>query len=148
MMKYYIEKSKGHDLLKKVLKEDYRIDNYELEYNECGKPFLKNSNLFFSLSHSNLYSALVVSDREVGIDIEKIIYVDSIFKRYFNDEEKDFVNKSINRDKAFTEIWTRKEAYLKRIGIGLNPNLKEVNGLDRSIVSYVHNDLIVSISKL
>lgn len=148
MMKYYIEKSKGHDLLKKVLKEDYRIDNYELEYNECGKPFLKNSNLFFSLSHSNLYSALVVSDREVGIDIEKIIYVDSIFKRYFNDEEKDFVNKSINRDKAFTEIWTRKEAYLKRIWIGLNPNLKEVNGLDRSIVSYVHNDLIVSISKL
>lgn len=148
MMKYYIEKSKGHDLLKKVLKEDYRIENYELEYNEYGKPFLKNSNLFFSLSHSNLYSALVICDREVGIDIEKIIYVDSIFKRYFNDEEKKFVNKSNNRDEAFTKIWTRKEACLKRIGIGLNTNLKEVNGLDTSIVSYVYNDLIVSISKL
>ena len=61
IMRYYLIKNLG-------------INNSEIEimYNEYGKPFLKNIDLYFSLSHSNKWVVCGWSNNEIGVDIEKI----------------------------------------------------------------------------
>ena len=70
-----------------------------------GKPYLKDS-------HSKNYIACVVSYYDVGIDIEEKTRVinDSVAKKYL-----DNVEGNENR----IEMWVRKEAYSKLLGLGL-----------------------------
>ncbi len=44
--------------------------DFDLYYDDEGKPHLKDDK-FISITHSFTYSAIIVSDQEVGIDIEK-----------------------------------------------------------------------------
>ena len=57
-------------LLDYALRE-YGLRERDMEYreNEHGKPFFKNNNIKFSLSHSGEYAVCAVSDDEFGIDI-------------------------------------------------------------------------------
>ena len=53
----------------------------EFTYNEYGRPFVKNSNINFSISHSyNMVSYIVVL---IGIDIENCMIIIWIFKNRF-----------------------------------------------------------------
>ena len=77
-------------LLNEILENNYFLDPKEIEYiyNESGKPYLKDKNLYFSLSHSNGIVALTVSKEEVGLDIELIKPVkDALAKRIMTTEE-------------------------------------------------------------
>ena len=60
MMKYYIEKIDGYELLSKVLQGEYHIKEYEIIKNEYGKPYLKDRNIYFNLSNSKNVSALAI----------------------------------------------------------------------------------------
>ena len=52
MYKLYIEKDTSSEyLLKKVLKKE-GIKDIEIIYNDYGKPYLKNKELYFNISHS------------------------------------------------------------------------------------------------
>lgn len=104
----------GRYLLKKIIKEIYGREGFELSYNENGKPELDFC--FFSISHSGNYAVCAVAETPVGIDIENT----GRFKRrekymFFTDNETRYVNE---RDSArrFCIIWTRKEAYIKALG--------------------------------
>ncbi len=44
--------------------------DHDLYYDDAGKPHLKDGK-FISITHSFTFSAIIISDREVGIDIEK-----------------------------------------------------------------------------
>ena len=80
----------SHLLLTEVLENAYFQDIKKIEfiYNEFGKPYLKDSNLYFSLSHSNGIVALTISKEEVGLDIELIKEVkDNLARRIMNDDE-------------------------------------------------------------
>ena len=44
--------------------------DYDLFYDENGKPHLKDG-MHISITHSFIYAAIIISDEEVGIDIEK-----------------------------------------------------------------------------
>ena len=99
------------------------------ESNNYGKPFIKNSNIKFNISHTKEILALAFSfDTELGIDVEKIreikLYQD-IVKRFFSENEiKEFFSLPENEyQNTFFTIWTRKEAFIKAIGMGLSAKL-------------------------
>lgn len=109
----------SHLLLNDILENNYFLDPNTIEYiySENGKPYLKNKNLYFSLSHSNGVVALTVSKEEVGLDIEFIKPIkDNLAKRIMNDEEYNIYNSLKQSDKIlyFYEVWTSKEAYVKK----------------------------------
>jgi 4'-phosphopantetheinyl transferase len=92
-----------------------------------GKPALvrpeQGASLSFSLSHTAGLAILAIADREVGVDVERVRDKD-VGERgplVLTDLERARLDEGINRDDpaAFLRLWTRKEAYLKGIGLGL-----------------------------
>ena len=90
------------------------------------KPYIIGYPSFhFNISHTKSAIAISVSNRAVGVDIERVGTCDlHIVKRFFTDNERNYILNSRDRDKAFYEVWTRKEAYVKWKGIGLTVPLK------------------------
>lgn len=124
MYKLYIEKNiSSKELLKKVL-DEYGIKD-EIVYNAYGKPYLKNNELYFNISNSHEYTVLVISSKEVGVDIEKITMKERVIDKVCNDNEK----KLIKTEEDFTLMWVKKESYVKYLGIGLAYGLKNVDTL-------------------
>lgn len=89
-----------------------------------GKPVADNC--FISVSHSHEKLAFCKSEKEVGVDIEKIKPHDflRLCERFFGEREKEYFYKNQKSDLAFYEIWTRKESYSKISGNGLKDIVK------------------------
>jgi 4'-phosphopantetheinyl transferase len=153
----------SHLLLTDVLENTYfqEIDKIEYIYNESGKPYIKDSSLYFSLSHSNGIIALTVSKEEIGLDIELIKDVkDTLSRRIMNDLEYN-TYQSLNKESKkiyFFEVWTSKEAYIKKLGtsITLNPSnisieedvlLKKINISSNEYMIALTNALSITIDE-
>ena len=81
MYRLYIkENANAKELLKESLKKDYNISDYEIIYNEYNKPYLKNEKIYFNISHSNGTIVLVISDKEIGVDVEYFVYKESVVR--------------------------------------------------------------------
>ena len=102
-----------------------RIGNTPLSENEHGKPYADGGQ-FFSVSHSGECVVIAVDDREIGIDVERLPDRDylQIAERFYHPNELAYVRRAEDSARAFTYVWTRKEAYLKQIGIGIATDLK------------------------
>ena len=100
-------------LLSFLLKEmNLAVSIENLSATNSGKPFLSDSNIFISLTHSKEYVGCAVSDKPVGIDIEQIKDVkDGVIERVCSKDEISYLAKS-GKDEFFT-LWTLKEAYIK-----------------------------------
>lgn len=117
-----------------------------------GKPYLLNYRDFqFNISHTKNALVVAVSDKSVGIDIEKIKAVDfKIAERFFVHEELSYIieNKDL-QNKRFFEVWTKKEAYIKCIGKGLSIPLNQFNVFDIELVKHYYTisflDYIISV---
>jgi 4'-phosphopantetheinyl transferase len=99
-------------------------EDVTVSYKENGKPYLKNSDIEFNVSHSRELSVYAISEAEIGVDIEKIRempYFDRIIRHFFTEKEADQVNgmEGLQRAEIFFEIWTQKEAIGKMLGLGL-----------------------------
>jgi phosphopantetheinyl transferase len=74
------------------LLQDKGYSDFDLEYDQFGKPHLKDGK-HISISHSHEFSTIIISDQKVGIDIElqreKIIKIADKFVDY----EFEFLNK-------------------------------------------------------
>lgn len=115
-------------VLEKYLDEDG--NKVKISRNQYGKPYLvEYSNIHFNISHTKGAIACVVSDRPVGVDIERIRKIDFRVVRYFfSQQEKDYVLADPeNTDFRFTEVWTKKEAYLKFVGKGISVPVEVFN---------------------
>lgn len=119
MYKLYISKKNTKELLKEVLEEN-NIDS-KIVYNKYGKPYLENNEIYFNLSNSKEYSVCAISDKEIGVDIQYICYKPRIVNSIYNESEK------TNNSLEFTKTWVLKEAYVKKIGMGLAYGLKNVD---------------------
>lgn len=119
----------GRVLLKKIIGEILNVEPHTIIFkkNKYGKLFLDNSMfkdkpIFFNLSHSNGLIVCVIGLDEVGVDVERICAVDfKIMKTIFRMEEIEYVLEAKNlleKESRFFYIWTRKEAFLKAIGMG------------------------------
>ena len=86
---------------------------------EYGKPYFTNTDLKFNISHSGKYIVCAVCDGEVGVDIEEITKTDlSLARNIFMPSEQKYIQSSKDKIKAFYEIWTAREAYMKYVGKG------------------------------
>ncbi len=127
-------------LLKYCIKQELNLKEFNLEYNEYGKPYLKDKkDFFFNISHSKEYIILVSDNKDLGIDIEYIKNRNlDIMERIFTIEEQEYILMQEDKIKAFYEIWTLKESYIKALGLGLYKDLKSfsVTPLIKSLGEY------------
>ena len=105
-------------VLKNMLKH-FDLKLPEIYLSDSGKPFFKDSKIFFNYSHSKNYIACAISLHEVGIDIEEtnISISDAIAKKYLDNEKDNFKR---------IEIWVKKESYSKLKGLGLQMGFQNV----------------------
>jgi 4'-phosphopantetheinyl transferase len=105
-----------------------------------GKPRLCGNELHFNVSHTNGLALYGFSRRgELGIDVEEVrpcpTHLD-MASRFFSPREAVAIcNLPAGRsEEAFFHVWTRKEAFLKALGLGLS------HGLERFEVSVPPDD--------
>ncbi len=87
-------------------------NDFDLFYTENGKPHLKNGKRI-SITHSFTFSALIISDTEVGIDVEKNREKIKIIQHKFINFEKGFIHEDDNYIEQLTVIWGAKESLYK-----------------------------------
>lgn len=94
-----------------------------------GKPRLAEvEDLHFNLSHSGDYVAAVFAECEAGIDIECVQTANlAVARRFFKENEYEHLETILLEDGegdrlnlAFSELWTRKESYIKAVGEGMH----------------------------
>jgi 4'-phosphopantetheinyl transferase len=96
---------------------------------EAGKPYITDGRLTFNLSHSEgLALCAVTVEGQVGVDVERLRPIDdadAIVHRYFAPGEvrQYQATRTPDRTAAFFSTWTRKEAYVKAVGSGLDCDL-------------------------
>lgn len=91
-----------------------KVAGYEAEslfYDEYGKPHLKNGK-HISITHSFEFSAIIISDAPVGIDIEKQREKITIIADKFVDYEFSYLNEK-ELVRKLTVIWCAKESLYK-----------------------------------
>ena len=98
------------------------------EYGEHGKPaIVRHPDIHFNLSHCREAVICVLADRPVGVDIESIRRAKDDLVRYtMNEDEVQQILRADDPDLAFTRLWTMKEAVVKRSGLGISNNMKDV----------------------
>ena len=105
-----------------MLQEQMANDKWQMGnwlYNEHGKPYIENGP-YFSISHCKEGIAVVVDEQPVGVDIEGIRHADEeLIRRTMNEEEQQEIFAAEDRDRAFTRLWTQKEAIVKCLGTGI-----------------------------
>ena len=88
----------------------------DLTYSSEGKPSLSDG-VYISITHSHEFSAIILSAKPVGIDIEeqrdKIIRIED---KFVSNREKEYLEQSENRIKSLTILWGAKEALYKLYG--------------------------------
>lgn len=139
---------------KETISKQYDIPKEKLIFSvtSSGKPYCKSHpEIHFSLSHSDSFIALAISESPVGIDIEKLRNpAEDLINRVCCENEIKKINESENRSRAFTEIWTKKEAYLKALGTGIDRELKTLDTTDdkKKFVTKSFDNFIVSVFSL
>ena len=116
---------------------DVKAEDIVFNHNSYSKPYAENLDVEFNISHSFDLVICAVSDKPIGVDIEKVREIDRKVMSYAcNDEEYAFLNeKAIEKEeklRRFFKIWTFKEAYIKWRGTGLK-DLKTVSYFDETI---------------
>ncbi len=117
---------RGFLSVRKLLQERGYSD-FDLFYDEFGKPHLKDGR-HISISHSHLFSSIILSDENCGIDLEMQRHKIISIAHKFADEESDFLSKTeqIQYIRQLTVIWGAKEAIFKirnEVGISFKDHI-------------------------
>jgi hypothetical protein len=116
--------------------------HHPIEKSPAGKPYFPSESIHFNLSDTEDWLAVVFSwQTPVGIDIELIRPIDGMDQMIldcFSAKEQAYV-KEKNILLRFWEIWNRKEACFKALGLGLQDNMAswECLGPDWTLVNRV-----------
>jgi 3-oxoacyl-(acyl-carrier-protein) synthase/phosphopantetheinyl transferase/malonyl CoA-acyl carrier protein transacylase len=113
-------------------------------HDENGKPYVKGygraaemvDHLHISLAHKSETAIAIVSDRPVGVDLEKLKDTTAGFiKMICTEREIEMLGASGNPEEAM-RFWVAKEAYAKMKGTGLlgNPQRFEVGSVEGDIL--------------
>ena len=105
-----------------------KADSLRFELNSFGKPALHSPyapGFEFSISQTDGLAVLAFAwDCRVGVDVEKLasdVDIHGVGQAVFSDHEQAAVNASTHdASSVFFTIWTRKEALLKAVGMGLS----------------------------
>lgn len=100
-------------LLKLVIKD---LDLNNLKKDEYGKPYVESSSSYISISHSHDVASIIVSDKVVGIDIQKIHdNIERISHKFISEKELQYTE----NDEKILHMhinWGAKESMYKGYG--------------------------------
>ncbi|HNW56143.1 MAG TPA: 4'-phosphopantetheinyl transferase superfamily protein [Bacteroidales bacterium] len=122
----------SHGFLRKILACKLGIEPSEIDFyiDENNKPWLEGDKYYFNISHTKNAFVIVLSEYyPSGIDIEytlQKIDIDSVARIAFSEKERASLIKDQNLQDNFFRLWTRKEALLKAIGVGIIAELPSV----------------------
>lgn len=113
-------------LLHKVLKM-YGRKSKDVLLTKEGKPYLKDDELCFNISHSGSMVMLAVSEDQIGADIQKAVeYKASLYERITSDAEK---NQEELKD--IKRLWAAKEGYSKLTGKGISVDFSTITVIEK-----------------
>ena len=146
-------------LCRRMLSQALRIDPETVSIINLpdGRPTAEGFPCHISLSHSGNWVMCALADRPVGADVEIISDRGKrIVSRICLPAEREYIYRMGHfAPRSFLEIWTAKEAALKRTGKGLSGGLKSIQVADSSgllpevnggvLISGLHFDAVYSI---
>lgn len=98
------------------------------------KPWLREAPaLHYNVTHAGNWVLLAVAPAEVGIDVEHLnplFAFQEVFDYSFSSAERDFISRSPAPYRAFYQLWTRKEAWVKSTAQGIDAEFSQVPALD------------------
>ena len=90
--------------------------DYILRYSEFGKPYIVDFSGYISVSHSGKYAAVIIGEKPVGVDVEKISpRILKVKERFMSRQEIASISESESPDKFYV-YWSSKEALHKLYG--------------------------------
>ncbi|NCX95629.1 MAG: 4'-phosphopantetheinyl transferase superfamily protein [Chitinophagia bacterium] len=113
-----------------------------IEIDEQGKPYLKDSDIHFNISHSGNFILIAFGYDPVGIDVEERkenVDWQGLIQKIGDNTEQEYVKTAETPTDNFFIIWTRKEALLKAIGVGLVNNLPSIKVMMYKYRASVHD---------
>lgn len=127
----------GRGLLREILGALLKVSPTSLvfSYGAFGKPQIiapaGAPALHFNLAHSDSVAVYAMANHELGVDLERLRPMDEVAQiaaRFFSSREERclLMLPSEQRQTAFFQGWTRKEAYLKALGRGLGDDLNQI----------------------
>lgn len=106
---YHSKRQREFLMVRKMLKTI--LPNHKIRYQDNGEPYLEPNDRFISISHCYPFVAIAISDRKIGIDLEKnqekLIKIKS---KFLHTSEYSWAE---NDDELLTIIWCIKEALYK-----------------------------------
>ena len=119
-----------------LLKAALGTNEYQIEKNEFGKPYVKDrKDFYYNLSHSGDYVVIAFGNSEIGVDVQRHSAdadMQMIADHCFSADEKEYVwQRGADVPERFYEIWTGKESYLKYAGKGLREDVRSVSVLEQ-----------------
>jgi 4'-phosphopantetheinyl transferase len=123
--RYVVTRSLVRSVLGRTLNQ--RPQRVDVARTDTGKPIVAGG-VHFNVSHSGDLIVLALSrGRDVGVDVERrrlVPRVADLSERWLTSAERDDVQRLAlaghEASDAFLRVWTRKEACLKALGIGIS----------------------------
>jgi len=116
---------RGFLSVRKILQQKGYSD-FDLYYDEFGKPHLKDGK-HVSITHSHEFAAVIFSDQNIGIDLEKQREKIQILDYKFAEFEMSWLDsKASDYIRKLTAVWGVKEAIFKirnEVGISFNDHI-------------------------
>ena len=99
------------------------VDDLTVAVSEYGKPQLVcTDRIRFNLSHSGSKVMCVVSDHDIGCDVERVTdFEDKLARKVLTDDEYrklTGISDKALRNEMFFRYWTLKESFMKATGLG------------------------------
>ncbi len=110
--------------VQEILSKHFGVSDGKIARTECGKPYLLDSALFFSLSHTKEKLFVAFSKENVGVDAEPLSREPNIpllLKKFPAQEREEIQSKE-----DFLKHWTAKEAAVKWLGGTLAHDLQKL----------------------
>ena len=147
-----IQPGQGHAVGRGLLAQLYRQQTGnsmpEIATTKLGKPYFIESDLHFSITHTDHHVFCALSERPIGIDAEEITRVlkPALAEKLLSPEEKAQFDAAADQQKALLTFWVLKEAQGKLEGKGMQlwPDHTHFS-LDDPRVSVMHDCLLAII---
>jgi len=141
-----LESQSGHEAGRALLRQLYREETGQelppISVTALGKPYFPDSNLHFSISHTQHHAFCVLSEHDVGLDAEEPDRKISgkLADKILSPGEKAQYDAARDKHRALLTFWVLKEAEAKLTGQGLriypnhtcfslnDPRVREIDG--------------------
>jgi len=113
------------------------LQEISISSHRSGAPYIKNSNIFCSISHSNKFFLAAVSKYPVGVDIERSRKRSKELLKYIASDREIEIMKAKESENLTPLVWTIKGSVLKGTGKGLALPISKIRIISKYKNSYI-----------